>query len=93
MLQSRKLPPSFISIPIARNKIAQNSTLARVLTEPPDSLPVTGKSAKSPNVFYAFGHGHVGMTGVPMTAKVVIELVSGEPPSIDVSPFPLLRFH
>jgi glycine/D-amino acid oxidase-like deaminating enzyme len=59
----------------------------------PDSLPVIGKSAKSPNVFYAFGHGHVGMTGAPMTAKVVAELVSGEPPSIDVSPFSPLRFH
>jgi len=59
----------------------------------PDSLPVIGKSTKSPNVFYAFGHGHVGMTGAPTTAKVVAELVSGEPPSIDVSPFSPLRFH
>jgi D-amino-acid dehydrogenase len=59
----------------------------------PDSLPVIGRSANSPNVFYAFGHGHVGMAGAPMTAKVVAELVSGEPPSIDVSAFSPRRFH
>lgn len=33
MPKTRKRPPSVISVPIARNKIAQNSALARVLTE------------------------------------------------------------
>lgn len=36
----------------------------------PDSLPVLGRSRRSPDVFYAFGHGHVGMTGGPYTGKV-----------------------
>ena len=27
----------------------------------PDSLPVIGASRRSPDVVYAFGHGHIGM--------------------------------
>src|SRR5262249_19493297 len=53
----------------------------------PDSLPVIGPSRRSPDVVYAFGHGHIGMASAPMTGKVVAELVSGAPPSIDVTPF------
>jgi glycine/D-amino acid oxidase-like deaminating enzyme len=58
----------------------------------PDSLPVIGRSARSPDVLYGFGHGHVGMTGAPMTARVLVELISGETPSIDISPFSPQRF-
>jgi D-amino-acid dehydrogenase len=58
----------------------------------PDSLPVLGPSRATPDVIYAFGHGHVGMTAAPMTGKVVAELVSGRPPSIDISPFAPGRF-
>ncbi len=28
----------------------------------PDSLPVIGQSTKNKNVFYAFGHQHIGWT-------------------------------
>jgi len=58
----------------------------------PDSLPVLGPSRASPDVFYAFGHGHVGMTAAPMTGKIVAELVGGQPPSIDIAPFAAGRF-
>ena len=58
----------------------------------PDSLPVLGPSRATPDVIYAFGHGHVGMTAAPMTGKVVAELVSGRPPSIDITPFSVGRF-
>ena len=58
----------------------------------PDSLPVLGPSPATPDVIYAFGHGHVGMTAAPMTGKVVAELVSGRPPSIDITPFSVSRF-
>jgi hypothetical protein len=47
----------------------------------PDSLAVIGPSRLSPDVVHAFGHGHVGMTGAPMTGKVIADLVSGRPPS------------
>jgi D-amino-acid dehydrogenase len=58
----------------------------------PDSLPVLGPSRASPDVFYAFGHGHVGMTAAPMTGKIVAELVGGRPPAIDIAPFAAGRF-
>jgi D-amino-acid dehydrogenase len=58
----------------------------------PDSLPALGPSRTSPDVIYAFGHGHVGMTAAPMTGKVVADLVAGRPPAIDIAPFSPSRF-
>jgi len=58
----------------------------------PDSLPVLGPSSATPDVIYAFGHGHVGMTSAPMTGKIVADLVTGRPPSIDIRPFSAGRF-
>ena len=58
----------------------------------PDSLPVLGSSCATPDVVYAFGHGHVGMTAAPMTGKLVADLVAGRPPAIDLAPFDPRRF-
>ena len=58
----------------------------------PDSLPVIGASRASADVFHAFGHGHVGMTGAPGTSQVIADLVAGRPPSIDIVPFRADRF-
>jgi D-amino-acid dehydrogenase len=58
----------------------------------PDSLPAIGRSRRSPDVVYAFGHGHVGMAAAPMTGKLVAELLSGKPPSVDLAPFSPARF-
>jgi glycine/D-amino acid oxidase-like deaminating enzyme len=58
----------------------------------PDSLPVIGRSRRTGDVVYAFGHGHVGMAAAPMTGKLVEELISGQPTSADVAPFGPGRF-
>lgn len=58
----------------------------------PDSLPVIGRSRRTADVIYAFGHGHVGMACAPMTGKLVAELVSGRTPSVDPTPFSAQRF-
>ena len=58
----------------------------------PDSLPVLGPSPATPDVIYAFGHGHVGMTAAPMTGKIVADLVAGRPAPIDLAPFSAARF-
>jgi D-amino-acid dehydrogenase len=58
----------------------------------PDSLPVLGPSSATPDVVYAFGHGHVGMTAAPMTGKIVADLVGGRPPAIDIASFAAGRF-
>ena len=58
----------------------------------PDSLPVIGPSTRCTDVIYAFGHGHVGMTGAPGTAAMVAALVSGQEPALDIAPFSPRRF-
>jgi D-amino-acid dehydrogenase len=58
----------------------------------PDSLPALGPSRASPDVIYAFGHGHVGMTAAPMTGKIVADLAAGRRPAIDITPFAPARF-
>ena len=58
----------------------------------PDSLPVIDRSQRSPDVFYAFGHGHVGMASSGMTGLLLADLVAGRPPTIDLAPFRANRF-
>jgi len=58
----------------------------------PDSLPCLGPATRTPDVIYAFGHGHVGMAASPVTGKVVADLVAGRKPAIDVTPFRPQRF-
>ncbi len=58
----------------------------------PDSLPVIDRSKRSPDVFYAFGHGHVGMASAGMTGILLTDLMAGRPPTIDISPFRANRF-
>ncbi|KQT54543.1 amino acid dehydrogenase [Aureimonas sp. Leaf454] len=58
----------------------------------PDSLPVIAPSKASPRVVHAFGHGHLGLTQSAGTARIVADLLTGRPPSIDLSPFSSRRF-
>jgi len=59
----------------------------------PDSLPVIGRSRRHANAFYAFGHGHVGLTAAPSTGRLVAQLVTGQAPALDLSPFSIDRFN
>ena len=58
----------------------------------PDSLPVIGPSVKRKNVYYAFGHGHLGLCGGAPTAHLIADLVAGRRPAIDLAPFRVSRF-
>ena len=58
----------------------------------PDSLPVIGRSQDQPNVYYAFGHGHLGLTQSAATGRLIRDLVLGQTPAIDLSPFSAQRF-
>jgi D-amino-acid dehydrogenase len=58
----------------------------------PDSLPVIGPSQHYPSVVYAFGHGHLGLTGAPMTAQIVKDAFLGRKPSVDLTPYRVDRF-
>jgi D-amino-acid dehydrogenase len=58
----------------------------------PDSLPVIGHARSTPNVLYAFGHGHLGLTQAAATARLIRDMVLGQDPAIDLSPFSPRRF-
>ena len=54
----------------------------------------SSRSRRSPDVVYAFGHGHghVGMAAGPVTGKVVAEIIGNQTMSVDVTPFSPTRF-
>jgi D-amino-acid dehydrogenase len=58
----------------------------------PDSLPVIGRSLRAANAWFAFGHGHVGLTAAAPTGEIVADLVAGREPFIDIAPFAADRF-
>jgi D-amino-acid dehydrogenase len=58
----------------------------------PDSLPVIGPSKTASNVWYGFGHGHMGLTWGPTTGRLISELMTGTRSNIDLSSFRADRF-
>lgn len=58
----------------------------------PDSMPVIGRARNGAPVFYAFGHGHLGLTQAAATGRLIRDLVSGQAPPLDIKPFSAQRF-
>jgi D-amino-acid dehydrogenase len=58
----------------------------------PDGLPVIGTPEGAPGIVLATGHAMKGLSLAPVTARLVGELVAGEPPGHDLSPFRPDRF-
>jgi D-amino-acid dehydrogenase len=58
----------------------------------PDSMPVLGRSARFANAFFAFGHGHVGLTAAAPSADIIASLVANQAPFMDIAPFSAERF-
>ncbi len=49
----------------------------------PDNLPIVGRK-KHRNLWYNTGHGHIGWTMSHGTARMVADLIGGQPPAIRV---------
>ncbi len=58
----------------------------------PDFLPILGPSLKNKNIFYAFGHQHLGWTLGAITGKIVSGIVAGERTNLDLLPYSSKRF-
>lgn len=58
----------------------------------PDSMPVLGPSRRLPQVFYNFGHGHIGLTLGAITGQLLAEQASDLVTSVPVTPFLASRF-
>ncbi|MBI0474139.1 FAD-binding oxidoreductase [Sphingomonas sp. MA1305] len=57
----------------------------------PDYLPAIGRATQVDDLFYAFGHQHLGLTLGPLTGELVADLVTGATPAADLAPFALER--
>jgi len=57
-----------------------------------DSKPVISTSPHHRNVFYAFGHGHYGLTQGPTSGRIIADMVVGKEPTVDMKPFRFERF-
>jgi D-amino-acid dehydrogenase len=58
----------------------------------PDTVPVISASAKVPGVFYATGHGHLGVTYAATTARLMGDLITGVTPPVNMRPYRVERF-
>ena len=59
---------------------------------PSDSIPFIGPIDKSPGVYAAFGHHHIGLTGGPKTGRLIADMISGRKSNIDLAPYEVSRF-
>ena len=59
----------------------------------PDYLPVIGPSKKYKNIFYCFGHHHLGWTLGPISGKIISGMIAEENTNLDLKPYSSLRFN
>ena len=60
---------------------------------PADSLPVIGPAPASRQVYFAYGHHHVGLTAGPKTGRIVAQHVMGLQPNVNLDAYRCDRFN
>ena len=58
----------------------------------PDFLSVLGPSLQNPNIYYNFGHQHLGLTLAVLLGKIIKDMVIKALANYNVSVFSLQRF-
>ncbi len=58
----------------------------------PDFLPVLGPSKNYQNVYYSFGHHHLGWTLGAISGKIISNMIANENTNMDLQPYSSLRF-
>ena len=58
----------------------------------PDFLPVMGPSKNYKNIFYCFGHHHLGWTLGPISGKIISGMIAEENTNLNLSPYSSARF-
>ncbi|WP_181702045.1 NAD(P)/FAD-dependent oxidoreductase [Chthonobacter albigriseus] len=58
----------------------------------PDMRPVIGAAPRHRGLWMAFGHAHHGFTLGPVTGRLLAELITGEDPIVDPTPYSPARF-
>jgi D-amino-acid dehydrogenase len=57
-----------------------------------DSLPIIDRSPALRNVHIAAGHNMLGLSMATATGKLVAEVLSGQAPHVDATPYRVGRF-
>ncbi len=57
-----------------------------------DMLPIIGPAPSQPHLWFAFGHAHQGFTLGPTTGRLLAEMMTGDTPFVDPTPFRAERF-
>jgi D-amino-acid dehydrogenase len=58
----------------------------------PDSVPVLSVSPHYDNVYFGFGHGHLGLTQAAVTGAALAAMASGGGVDFDLAPYRIERF-
>lgn len=58
----------------------------------PDGLPIIGRAPRHPNIVFAFGHGHIGLSTGPITGRIVADIVQDRTPPVPLAAFGAERF-
>jgi D-amino-acid dehydrogenase len=58
----------------------------------PDSRPIIGRAPGHDGLWLAFGHAHWGMTLGPATGRLIAEMMTGQVPFVDPTPYAAERF-
>ena len=58
----------------------------------PDFLPVIGPSKNYENVYYSFGHHHLGWTLGAISGKIVSGMIANDNTNMDLKPYSSVRF-
>ena len=57
-----------------------------------DSLPLLGSVPQAAGVWLGFGHHHIGLTAGAKTGLLLAQMVTGQTPNVDISPYAPARF-
>ena len=58
----------------------------------PDSVPIISGSPRLPNAYFAFGHGHLGLTYGAVPGRLIADLAAGRDPGLDMQPYRVDRW-
>ncbi|WP_159876393.1 NAD(P)/FAD-dependent oxidoreductase [Aquitalea denitrificans] len=58
----------------------------------PDTVPIIGPAPQQPGLWFATGHGHLGLTLAATTAVLLTSMLQGRTPALDMQPYRMCRF-
>jgi len=86
----RALPKAHALFPLGKAVDAKPWMGARPCL--PDMLPVIGRAPRHAGLWFDFGHQHHGLTLGPASGRLLAEMMTGETPFADPTPFAVERF-